>query len=310
MTGNPQDPIREVPVTEIISPGSSSAPARHSSSPSSDHEHRLPAPPVLPFTQDRAPFSLAHRHRDPARDPRGRNLVLVDSRRSTSPLQHRAGRSRPHHRDCHSHRHSQSGRVGAGGQPSLWQNYPADGGLQFRGHEGPGPGHDRSATVPSEGESGPRIAQERAWQSGESEEHGESAETRTRSYEDPAPAAIRLTGGSRPRRHKLPRRPGPSGGRTGAGGSSGGHIGLSRARSRLYHDLFPGQRHRGVPQRRCRPNRRRQFPNADPLRDRPEPDTDAGGHQRQRIRHRRRGRRKTMPTSAWMPIPSSSSKAP
>ena len=49
MTSNPQDPTREVPVTEIIPPGSSSAPARHSSGALSDHEHRLPASlPVLP----------------------------------------------------------------------------------------------------------------------------------------------------------------------------------------------------------------------------------------------------------------------
>ncbi len=163
----------------------------------------------------------------------------MDSRDSAGPLQNSAGRSRPHHRDCHRHRHGQSGRVGAGGQPSLRQNHPTDGGLQFRGHEGPGPGHDRSAAVPSEGESSPRGAQERAWQSGESEEHGESAKTRTRSHDNPAPATIRLTGGSRPRRHKLPRRPGPSRCRAGAGGSSGGHIGLSRTRSRLYARSIP-----------------------------------------------------------------------
>jgi HlyD family secretion protein len=49
MTSNPQDPTREVPVTEIIPPGSSSAPAHHSSSAPSDHGHRLPASlPVLP----------------------------------------------------------------------------------------------------------------------------------------------------------------------------------------------------------------------------------------------------------------------
>ena len=41
MTDNPQDPLREVPVTEIIARGSSSVPARHSSSASSDHEDRL-----------------------------------------------------------------------------------------------------------------------------------------------------------------------------------------------------------------------------------------------------------------------------
>jgi len=49
MTNNPQDPLPEVPVTEIIPRGSSSVPARHSSSASSDHEHPLPASlPVLP----------------------------------------------------------------------------------------------------------------------------------------------------------------------------------------------------------------------------------------------------------------------
>lgn len=49
MTSNPQDPIREVPVTEIIPPGSSPAPTHHSPSALSDHEHRLPAPlPLLP----------------------------------------------------------------------------------------------------------------------------------------------------------------------------------------------------------------------------------------------------------------------
>ncbi|MBK5281290.1 MAG: efflux RND transporter periplasmic adaptor subunit [Nitrospiraceae bacterium] len=49
MTSSPQDPIREVPVTEIIPPGSSSAPAHHSSSAPSDREHRLPSSmPLLP----------------------------------------------------------------------------------------------------------------------------------------------------------------------------------------------------------------------------------------------------------------------
>ena len=49
MTDNPQDPIREAPVTEIIPHGPSSASARQSSSVSSNHEHRLPASmPVLP----------------------------------------------------------------------------------------------------------------------------------------------------------------------------------------------------------------------------------------------------------------------
>jgi HlyD family secretion protein len=61
MTSNPQDPLREVPVTEIISPGSSSVPARHSSSAPSDQEHRLPAPlPVLlsPRTGPRPPWLI------------------------------------------------------------------------------------------------------------------------------------------------------------------------------------------------------------------------------------------------------------
>lgn len=62
MTGNPQDPIREVPVTEIIPPGSSSGPAHLSSIVLSDHEHRLPASmPVLPSrrTQPRLPWLIA-----------------------------------------------------------------------------------------------------------------------------------------------------------------------------------------------------------------------------------------------------------
>ena len=49
MTNNPQDPIREVPVTEIIPPGSSSVSAHRSSAAVSDREHRLPASiPILP----------------------------------------------------------------------------------------------------------------------------------------------------------------------------------------------------------------------------------------------------------------------
>jgi len=49
MTSNPQDPLREIPVAETISHGSSSVPARLSSSASSDHAHQLPAPmPVFP----------------------------------------------------------------------------------------------------------------------------------------------------------------------------------------------------------------------------------------------------------------------
>ena len=55
MTSNPQDPIREVPITEIIPPGSASAPARGSSSPSPDHEHRLPVSiPVVSPSQTRS----------------------------------------------------------------------------------------------------------------------------------------------------------------------------------------------------------------------------------------------------------------
>ena len=54
MTSHPQDPLREVPVTAIIPQGSSSAPARHSSSAPSDHEHPLPASmPVLPSPRTR-----------------------------------------------------------------------------------------------------------------------------------------------------------------------------------------------------------------------------------------------------------------
>ena len=54
MTSHPQDPIRQVPVTEIIPHGSPSAPARHSSSTSSDHEHRLPATlPLFPSPRPR-----------------------------------------------------------------------------------------------------------------------------------------------------------------------------------------------------------------------------------------------------------------
>ena len=58
MTGNPQDPLREVPATEIIPHESSSAPARHSSSTLSDHEDRLPASmPVLPSPRTGPRFS-------------------------------------------------------------------------------------------------------------------------------------------------------------------------------------------------------------------------------------------------------------
>ena len=61
MTNNPQDQIREVPVTEIIPPGSSSVPARHSSSSSSDPKHSLPAyMPALPIprTRPRVPWLI------------------------------------------------------------------------------------------------------------------------------------------------------------------------------------------------------------------------------------------------------------
>ena len=43
MSGNPHNPIHEIPVTEIIPPGSSPAPVHHSSSPSLTHERNLPA---------------------------------------------------------------------------------------------------------------------------------------------------------------------------------------------------------------------------------------------------------------------------
>ena len=61
MTDNPQDPIREVPVTEIIPPGSSEASARQSSSVSSNQEHRLPASmpvPPSPQTGPRLPWLI------------------------------------------------------------------------------------------------------------------------------------------------------------------------------------------------------------------------------------------------------------
>ena len=61
MTDHPKDPIREVPVTEIIPHESSSAPARYSSSASSDQENRLPAPmPALPSPQrkSRSPWLI------------------------------------------------------------------------------------------------------------------------------------------------------------------------------------------------------------------------------------------------------------
>ncbi|RPH81566.1 MAG: efflux RND transporter periplasmic adaptor subunit, partial [Nitrospiraceae bacterium] len=61
MTDTPQDPIREVPVTGIIPPGSSSASARQSSSVSSNHEHRLPASmpvPPSPQTGPRLPWLI------------------------------------------------------------------------------------------------------------------------------------------------------------------------------------------------------------------------------------------------------------
>jgi HlyD family secretion protein len=61
MTGNPQDPIREVPVTEIIPPGSSSGPAHLSSIVLSDQEHRLPSSmPILPSrrTRPRLPWLI------------------------------------------------------------------------------------------------------------------------------------------------------------------------------------------------------------------------------------------------------------
>ncbi len=61
MTSYPQDPVREVPVTEIIPHGSSSAPAHHSSSASSGYEHRLPASlplPPSPRTRPRLPWLI------------------------------------------------------------------------------------------------------------------------------------------------------------------------------------------------------------------------------------------------------------
>jgi HlyD family secretion protein len=55
MTDNPKDPIREVPVTEIIPHESSSVPARSSSSAPSDQENRLAAPmPALPSSRTRS----------------------------------------------------------------------------------------------------------------------------------------------------------------------------------------------------------------------------------------------------------------
>lgn len=55
MTNNPQEPIHEVPVTEILPPGSSSEPARQSSSVSSNYEHRLPASMPVPPSSPTGP---------------------------------------------------------------------------------------------------------------------------------------------------------------------------------------------------------------------------------------------------------------
>jgi HlyD family secretion protein len=58
MSGNPHDPIHEIPVTEIIPPGSSSIPAHHSSSDSSAHERNLPAATItLPARPKRSRLS-------------------------------------------------------------------------------------------------------------------------------------------------------------------------------------------------------------------------------------------------------------
>lgn len=62
MTGNPQDPLREVPVSKILPHGSPSAPARHLLSAPSGHEHRLPASmPLLPSprTRPRPPWLIS-----------------------------------------------------------------------------------------------------------------------------------------------------------------------------------------------------------------------------------------------------------
>ena len=58
MTSNSQDPIRKVPITEIIPHGSSSAPIRHSSDIPSGHEEQLPVSmpvPPLPRPRSRLP---------------------------------------------------------------------------------------------------------------------------------------------------------------------------------------------------------------------------------------------------------------
>ncbi len=55
----------------------------------------------------------------------------------------------------------------------------------------------------------------------------------------------------------------------------------------LQQYCFAGRRHDRLAQRRCRPDRRLELSDADPVPDRERPDPDAGRYQRQRVGHRR-----------------------
>ncbi len=232
MTTDPQDSTRHVPVTDIIPSHSDQPliPRLCGRQPCPDNSCR-DAPALL----EQAAMGLALREWRPAAPDRNRNLVLVDLRNSPGSIQDRGGRSGPDHRHRDRNRHRQSGDFRPGRQPGVRQNRQALCGFQFRRDTRTDFGADRSATVPSPSEPGPCRCEKRQGESGQGQEHGGSAEARTRSHGGTASPGLRVASRSRPCRDQLPRCRGQRRGDAGPAGPGGGHIGFCRVGFWLYH---------------------------------------------------------------------------
>ena len=292
MTSNPQDPTREVPVTEIIPPGSSSAPARHSSSASSNHEHRLPTPmPVFPslrtgprplrligivtllailgagawywWTAGTPPV-----HYKTALVDRGPITAIVTATGTVNPVV--------------------SVQVGSQVSGKITQLMADFNSVVTKGQVlatiDPKPFQARVSQARASLKSGRgNLAKAKNMANQRKLELDRMATLLRQQFVSQADLDLAATN-FRDAQAQVEVAQAQVDQAVATLASAELDLGYT-------HDLFPGQRHRGVSQRRCRPNRCRQFPNADPLRDRPGPDTDAGERQRQRIRHRRgRGR--------------------
>ena len=113
---------------------------------------------------------------------RNRNVVLVDLRHRTGPLQNGGRRSWAHHLSRDRHRHRQSRGFGPGRQPNFRQDRQALCRFQLHRERRADPGSDRSTTLQGASTPGSRRDEKRQRQSRQSQEHGRAAQTRTGPY--------------------------------------------------------------------------------------------------------------------------------